>query len=102
MEKENLLVLLKDISFYYKTNRVLWKPFFEDVDKTHRGKIFFDRFRALMYKVGIKFTEEGFKLISKAFTVEKIEFDYLIFDKCIKTLSDEIWIINLNLNKIQF
>ena len=67
-------------------NRILLKPHFQDKvilyllkDKAKSGKILFSRFRSILDFHKIVLTEDEFLLLSKRFSHENFEFNYLEF-----------------------
>ena len=82
-EIKELEEILEDIKEHNRNHRLLWKTYFKDEDRSNRGLVFKDKVRSLLDRLGIKFTDRGFNLLSKAFSRNKIEFDYLQFIRII-------------------
>ena len=53
--------------------------YFRDIDKINKGYILKVKVRSFFSNVGIQFNDLGFKLLLKAFSKSKIDFDYLTF-----------------------
>lgn len=84
-------LLLTDLGNHVRINRVLLKPFFQDSDNTNSGKIKFTRFRSIMDQCDIKLTDSAYKVLSKMFSYQGIEFNYVEFDKVLKDYANEDW-----------
>lgn len=82
-EKIELEEILENIKEHNRNHRLLWKTYFKDEDRSNRGLVFKDKVRSLLDRLGIKFTDRGFNLLSKGFSRNKIEFDYLQFIRII-------------------
>jgi len=89
LEKEELHLLLTDLGNHTRINRVLLKPFFQDSDNTNSGKIKFTRFRSIMDQCDIKLTDSAYKVLSKMFSYQGIEFNYVEFVKVLKKYANE-------------
>jgi len=88
-EREVLHSLLTDLANHVRINRVLLKPFFQDSDNTNSGKIKFTRFRSIMDQCDIKLTDDAYNVLSKMFSYQGIEFNYVEFDKILKEFGQE-------------
>ena len=56
---------LIEMGNFVRINRILVKPFFKDKDVARSGKVSFPRFRAILDQLGVRFTEEGYRLLCK-------------------------------------
>jgi Ca2+-binding EF-hand superfamily protein len=83
-ENTELGELLKEIKNHNKSHRLLLKSYFKDEDKSNRGLVYKDKVRSLLDRLGVKFTDSGFALLSKAFSRNELEFDYLQFIKFVE------------------
>lgn len=88
-EKQKAHCLLQDLGNHTRINRVLLKPFFQDSDNTNSGKIKFTRFRSIMDQADIKLTDDAYNILSKMFSYQGIEFNYIEFDKVLKEYANE-------------
>jgi Ca2+-binding EF-hand superfamily protein len=87
-EQEKLESILQLLGGCVYRRRIMLKPYFYDKDQCRSGKVSYTRFRSILDFLNLKLTEEQFQILTKRFSHQAIEFNYLTFCEVLAKYSD--------------